>query len=91
MFGLMGGVYAISFADFFYNEDGSSGTWNVVTKAGLEAYILRRLNVAPILSEKSFLIRVSTKKLAVKSDSIVGILLLNISGRDASKNNGLMS
>ena len=26
MFGLMGGVYAISFADFFYNEDGSSGT-----------------------------------------------------------------
>lgn len=26
MFGLMGGVYAISFADFFYDEDGSSGT-----------------------------------------------------------------
>ena len=26
MFGLMGGVYAISFADFFYNENGSSGT-----------------------------------------------------------------
>ena len=26
MFGLMGGVYAISFADFFYEEDGSSGT-----------------------------------------------------------------
>jgi len=26
MFGLMGGVYAISFADFFYNEDGSSDT-----------------------------------------------------------------
>lgn len=26
MFGLMGGVYAISFADFFYNKDGSSGT-----------------------------------------------------------------
>lgn len=26
MFGLMGGVYAISFADFFYNEDGSLGT-----------------------------------------------------------------
>ena len=25
MFGLMGGVYAISFADFFYKEDGSSG------------------------------------------------------------------
>lgn len=25
MFGLMGGVYAISFADFFYEEDGSSG------------------------------------------------------------------
>lgn len=26
MLGLMGGVYAISFADFFYDEDGSSGT-----------------------------------------------------------------
>lgn len=26
MFGLMGGVYAISFADFFYNDDGSLGT-----------------------------------------------------------------
>ena len=25
MFGLMGGVYAISFADFFYTEDGSIG------------------------------------------------------------------
>ena len=29
MFGLMGGVYAISFADFFYNDDGSAagGAW----------------------------------------------------------------
>ncbi|MGB1308551.1 MAG: hypothetical protein ACPG6B_06550 [Oceanihabitans sp.] len=29
MFGLMGGVYAISFADFFYAEDGSlgAGSW----------------------------------------------------------------
>ena len=26
MFGLMSGVYAISFADFFYKDDGSSGT-----------------------------------------------------------------
>ena len=26
MFGLMGGVYAISFADFFYQSDGSIGT-----------------------------------------------------------------
>ena len=26
MFGLMSGVYAISFADFFYQKDGSSGT-----------------------------------------------------------------
>ena len=26
MFGLMGGVYAISFADFFYQSDGSPGT-----------------------------------------------------------------
>ena len=32
MFGLMGGVYAISFADFFYNEDGSSGTGAWVLK-----------------------------------------------------------
>ncbi len=31
MFGLMGGVYAISFADFFYNEDGSAaaGAWGL--------------------------------------------------------------
>ena len=35
-FGLMGGVYAISFADFFYQEDGS---------AGLGAWILRGLAV----------------------------------------------
>jgi len=33
MFGLMGGVYAISFADFFYKEDGSSGTGSLVLKA----------------------------------------------------------
>ena len=26
MFGIMGGVYAISFADFFYAADGSAGT-----------------------------------------------------------------
>ena len=26
MFGLMGGTYAISFANFFYQEDGSTGT-----------------------------------------------------------------
>ncbi len=26
MLGLMGGSYAISFADFFYNDDGSAGT-----------------------------------------------------------------
>lgn len=26
MFGLMSGVYAISFADFFYKDDGSTGT-----------------------------------------------------------------
>ncbi|UOB18763.1 hypothetical protein [Abyssalbus ytuae] len=25
MFGLMGGIYAVSFADFFYAEDGSTG------------------------------------------------------------------
>ncbi len=33
MFGLMGGVYAISFADFFYEEDGSSGTGSFILKA----------------------------------------------------------
>ncbi len=32
MFGLMGGVYAISFADFFYKEDGSSGVGSWVLK-----------------------------------------------------------
>lgn len=33
MFGLMGGVYAISFADFFYDNDGSSGIGSFVLKA----------------------------------------------------------
>ena len=33
MFGLMGGVYAISFADFFYNKDGSEGTGSMILKA----------------------------------------------------------
>jgi hypothetical protein len=32
MFGIMGGVYAISFADFFYNEDGSEGTGSLILK-----------------------------------------------------------
>jgi hypothetical protein len=36
MFGIMGGVYAISFADFFYNEDGS---------VGLGSWILRGVAV----------------------------------------------
>ena len=36
MFGLMGGIYAISFADFFYTEDGS---------IGLGSWILRGLAV----------------------------------------------
>ena len=36
MFGLMGGIYAISFADFFYAEDGS---------LGLGSWILRGLAV----------------------------------------------
>ncbi|HCH62049.1 MAG TPA: hypothetical protein DFR83_04535 [Deltaproteobacteria bacterium] len=36
MFGLMGGAYAISFADFFYQADGSPGTG---------AYLLRVLAV----------------------------------------------
>ena len=37
MFGVMGGSYAISFADFFYNSDGSVGTG---------AWILRGVAVA---------------------------------------------
>jgi cation transport ATPase len=37
MFGLMGGAYAISFADFFYNADGS---------VGYGAWILRALALA---------------------------------------------
>tara|TARA_B100000497_G_scaffold17183_1_gene20152 strand:- start:1992 stop:2411 length:420 start_codon:yes stop_codon:yes gene_type:complete len=32
MFGLMGGVFAISFADFFYNDDGSEGTGSLILK-----------------------------------------------------------
>ena len=32
MFGLMGGVYAISFADFFYKDDGSEGTGSLILK-----------------------------------------------------------
>ncbi len=46
MFGLMGGVYAISFANFFYQEDGSAGfgAWGlrglavVIGVAGLLLY-----------------------------------------------------
>ena len=41
MFGLMGGVYAISFASFFYQEDGS---------AGLGAWLLRILAFAIALA-----------------------------------------
>jgi uncharacterized membrane protein len=37
MFGLMGGIYAISFADFFYAEDGS---------IGLGSWVLRGLALA---------------------------------------------
>lgn len=32
MFGLMGGVVAISFADFFYNQDGSLGIGSVILR-----------------------------------------------------------
>jgi len=37
MFGLMGGAYAISFADFFYNVDGS---------VGIGGWILRGVSIA---------------------------------------------
>lgn len=33
MFGLMGGIYAISFANFFYKQDGSSGIGSWVLRA----------------------------------------------------------
>ena len=32
MFGIMGGVYAISFADFFYGDDGNEGIGSLVLK-----------------------------------------------------------
>ena len=32
MFGLMGGVYAISFADFFYKEDSSTGSVSIILR-----------------------------------------------------------
>ena len=32
MFGLMGGVVAISFADFFYSEDGTIGTGSIILR-----------------------------------------------------------
>jgi hypothetical protein len=32
MFGLVGGVFAISFADFFYQEDGSLGTGAIILR-----------------------------------------------------------
>ena len=41
MFGLMGGVVAISFADFFYKEDGSLGIGSIVLRiiaVGLGVY-----------------------------------------------------
>ena len=32
MFGIMSGVYAISFADFFYEQDGSTGTGSFILR-----------------------------------------------------------
>ena len=47
MFGLVGGAYAISFADFFYEADGSpgSGAWvlrGVAVAVGLVGFLLYR-------------------------------------------------
>ena len=47
MFGLMGGVVAISFADFFYAEDGSLGTGSVFLRIialclGIYGFIMYR-------------------------------------------------
>jgi len=48
MFGLMGGIYAISFADFFYNDDGSAGIGSWVLRgigaaiAGVGIYLYQR-------------------------------------------------
>jgi len=44
-FGLMGGVYAISFADFFYAEDGSIGLGAIILRIlGLLIVIIGILN-----------------------------------------------
>ncbi len=43
MFGLMGGVVAISFADFFYKEDGSLGIGSIILRVfaiGLGIYAI---------------------------------------------------
>lgn len=47
MFGLMGGVVAISFADFFYAEDGSLGTGSILLRIlafslGIYGFIMYR-------------------------------------------------
>ena len=47
MFGLMGGVVAISFADFFYEEDGSLGTGSIFLRIlacflGIYGFIMYR-------------------------------------------------
>tara|TARA_S200000501_G_scaffold242530_1_gene227186 strand:- start:651 stop:1061 length:411 start_codon:yes stop_codon:yes gene_type:complete len=47
MFGLMGGVVAISFADFFYAEDGSLGTGSILLRIlafglGIYGFVLFR-------------------------------------------------
>tara|TARA_B100001778_G_scaffold88618_1_gene72129 strand:+ start:172 stop:588 length:417 start_codon:yes stop_codon:yes gene_type:complete len=47
MFGLMGGVVAISFADFFYEEDGSLGTGSILLRIlafslGIYGFIMYR-------------------------------------------------
>ena len=59
MFGLMGGVYAISFADFFYNDDGSEGTGSLLLKGiavaiglyGVYSFKKNKINVQLTLKE----------------------------------------
>ena len=62
-FGLMSGVYAISFADFFYAEDGSIGTGAIILRViGLFIVIIGVI----IAQRKSIGFNFLTKKKSIK-------------------------
>lgn len=70
MFGLMSGVYAISFADFFYQEDGSTGigAWILRTAAfGIGLYGIysfrkkqNQCNIDPKRKQKNLILLTAT-------------------------------